>query len=91
MANAPRDNNYVPVFLGTSNDDGSTPLVVKADPSTHVMTTDDGTTGTDKSGDNATRDSNYETVLMVLSETDGVTPVALYIDSVSGGLLTDST
>jgi len=91
MANAPRDDNYIPVILGTSNDDGSTPLAVQADPSSHALMADDGTSGTDMSGNNASRDSNYETVLMVLSETDGVTPVALYIDSVSGELLTDST
>lgn len=34
---APRDANRVPALLGTSNVDGSTPVVIYADPSTHRL------------------------------------------------------
>ena len=48
MANAPRDNNRIPVVLGTSNADGSTPLAAYVDSSTNrwlvSATTDIGQT-----------------------------------------------
>lgn len=41
---APRDANRVPALLGTSNVDGSTPVVIYADPSTHrLLVTGTGT------------------------------------------------
>lgn len=37
MANAKRDQNYVPTLLGVSNADGVTPVTVYVDPATHRM------------------------------------------------------
>lgn len=91
MAEAKRDNNFVPTALGTSNADGTTPLLVQADPTNHGISALDDTTGSDLSGDLASRDNNRVTVIMAVSETDGTTPVAVYIDSATGKLLIDST
>lgn len=40
MANARRDNNFVPTLLGVSSTDGSTPVTVYADPTTHRLLVD---------------------------------------------------
>ena len=40
MATAPRDSNFVPTLLGVSNADGTTPVVVYADPTTHRLLVD---------------------------------------------------
>lgn len=89
MAQAPRDQNLVPTILGTSSADGTTPLVVKASPTTHAINVSDGTTGTDLSGDIAARDQNFVPVWLAVSEIDGTTPVPVYVDA-SGNLLVDS-
>lgn len=91
MADAKRDNNLVNTLLVTSNADGSTPVRVKVDPTSHVLQIDDGTTGSDLSGDNATRDDNLVPVAMGVSSADGVTPVPIYGDPATGKILVDST
>lgn len=40
MAQAGRDQNFVPTLLGVSNVDGTTPVAVYADPTTHRLLTD---------------------------------------------------
>lgn len=40
MAQAPRDQNFVPTLLGVSNVDGTTPITVYADPTTHRLLVD---------------------------------------------------
>jgi len=90
MADAPRDNNHIPVILGTLDSDGSTPATVKIDPTSHLLQTLDDTTGSDNSDDLADRDNNDVPVMIAVSKDDGLTPVALYADS-SGNLLIDST
>lgn len=90
MANAKHDNNQIPVAIGLLNTDGSTPTMIKANPSTNIMQVDDATTGSDLTGDDALRDDNRHTVLLATSSTDGSTPVPLYVNS-SGQLLIDST
>lgn len=40
MANASRDDNYVPTLLGVSNADGTTPVKIYADPTTHRLLVD---------------------------------------------------
>lgn len=40
MAQAGRDNNFVPTLLGVSNVDGTTPVAVYADPTTHRLLVD---------------------------------------------------
>lgn len=91
MTDTKKDNNQVPAILGVSNADGTTPLPFKADPSSHAIVMDDGTTGSDLSGDVAVRDNNGNPALMALSETDGITPVPLYANSSTGGILIDHT
>lgn len=91
MAQAKHDSNQVPAILGTSNADGSTPTRIYADPTSHVMSVMDGTTGSDLGGNPAPRDQNGETVMMAVSSADGVTPVAIYADPATGDLLVKST
>jgi len=91
MANAVLDENRVPTVLLTSSTDGVTPVQLTANPTTHAVTVDDDTTGSDLSGDIASGDDNFVPVLMALSSADGVTPVAVYGDPVTGALLIDST
>jgi len=40
MSQAPRDENFVPTLLGVSNADGTTPVPVYADPTTHRLLVD---------------------------------------------------
>jgi hypothetical protein len=40
MANAKRDDNRVPTLIGTSNADGTTPINIYADPTTHRLLVD---------------------------------------------------
>lgn len=89
MANAPRDDNRIPVMMGLLSTDGSTPTPVRVDPTTHLMGYNDGTTGSDLTGDNAIRDDNRIVTLVAVSKTDGTTPVPLYVNA-SGQLLVDS-
>lgn len=46
MANisAPRDNNRIPVLIGTSSSDGTTPVTVYVDPTTHRLKVDASST-----------------------------------------------
>lgn len=89
MSNALRDNNRIPIATGLLNTDGTTPTMLKANPTSHIMDYSDGSTGSDLSGDNAVRDDNRVTTLIAVSSSDGTTPVPLYINS-SGELLVNS-
>lgn len=40
MAQASRDQNFVPTLLGVSNVDGVTPVAIYADPTTHRLLVD---------------------------------------------------
>lgn len=90
MANAKYDNNQIPTMLGTSNADGETPILIKADLATNSVLISDNTSGSDLSDDIASRDDNGNPVMMVVS-TDGITPIAIYADPTTGALLTKST
>ena len=90
MADAKRDENFVPTLLGALNTDGITPTLVKVNASNHGLKIDDNTTGTDHGRNVAVRDSNNVPVLMAVSSADGITPVEVYADS-DGMLLIDST
>lgn len=37
MGNAKRDENFIPTLLGVSNADGTTPVTIYVDPTTHRM------------------------------------------------------
>lgn len=87
---APRDANGVPALMGALNTNGTTPVAVLADPSTHILAVSDGSSGSDHGVPQAERDSNFVTVLLATSSADGVTPVEVYADA-SGNLLVKST
>ena len=81
----------VPVKLGASNADGVTPLMLQADPSTHLLLLNNGTSGTDQGKPQAERDQNMVPIMMAVSSADGKTPVELYIDLSTNMLLVTST
>ncbi len=89
MANASKDENSVSTLLGTLNTNGTTLVRIKANATTHALSIDDNTTGTDHGPVNAPRDENNVPALLAVSSADGVTPVVVYADS-SGKLLVDS-
>lgn len=91
MTDAKRDNNQIPTLLGSSSTDGSTPVPVKANSTTHGIIVDDAGTGSDLSGDNASRDDNGVPVAMGVSSDDGETPVPIYADPSNGKLFIKST
>ena len=91
MAEAKRDANSIETLIATSNADGSTPVKVTVDPTTHELKTSDGTTGSDLSGDIAARDNNGIPVMMGVSSADGVTPTPIYANPATGAILVKST
>lgn len=90
MANASRDENSVTTILGIDSTNGISIVKITADPATHGLTAQDGTTGTDFGSNTASRDENFVTTLLAVSEADGVTPVELYVDAATGALLIDN-
>lgn len=90
MTNATRDDNNVPAILAVLNTDGETVTPVDANPTTHGLSVDNNTTGTDQGPSRALRDENFVPTLLAVSSADGVTPVALYVDT-DGKLLIDET
>lgn len=90
MSQADKDNNRVPAKIGLLNTNGTTIKKLYADPTTHILDTNDGSSGSDNGGSDAARDENGEPVMLAVSDSDGQTPVALYIDS-NNCLLTKST
>jgi hypothetical protein len=87
---AKKDDNDVSTLIGALNTDGKSITLIKANPTTHLLSVSDGTTGSDFGPVNALRDENHIPVLLAVSSVDGVTPVVVYCDS-SGNLLTKST
>ena len=87
---ARKDNNGIPVMLGTSSVDGVTPIVLYVEPNNHGIEVDDNTTGSDLSAINARRDENYDPVAMGTSSSDGLTPEAIYIEPTTKKLLINS-
>lgn len=91
MTEARKDDNRIPTMIGTLQSDGVTPALVKASPTTHVIDSADGTTGSEAdTRTTAPRDNNYITTIIAASSADGVTPIPIYIDA-SGCLLLKST
>lgn len=90
MANAPRDENNVPVLLAGLESDGVTTVPVQANASNHSLSVSDGTTGDDHGPSVAPRDQNNVPALLAVSSADGVTPVVVYATA-DGELLIQST
>lgn len=89
MANAKRDGNHIPTLIAPSSDDGVTVVNIVADPTTHELSVEDGTTGIDHGRTIAVRDDNHVAVLMATSSADGLTSIEVYTTS-DGKLLIDS-
>lgn len=89
MSNASKDQNYISTLLATKNDTSGTTIPLQADPISHGLMINDGTTGSDFGPKNAPQDNNHVIAIMAVS-TDGVTPVVLYADS-SNNLLIQSS
>lgn len=90
MANAKLDQNSNPAIIALLNTNGTTITRIECDPSTHALSIDDNTTGSDNGGNAADFDENGRTTLFAeSSDGDGVL-VALYVNS-DGELLIDSS
>lgn len=90
MANASRDENSVTTMTGALNSTGTSIVAVKVNASTHALSVDNNSTGSDHGTVNALRDENDVHALMAVSSADGRTPVALYVTS-DGKLLINSS
>lgn len=86
---AKRDNNRIPTLLGVLNTDGITPIIIKANPSTHRLAVAGNMNGITGSSI-AQRDENRVTSVMGISSADGITPVPIYADNLYNLLITNS-
>lgn len=84
------DVNSRSTITAILNTDGLTIERIVADPSTHRMHVNDGSTGSNNGGSFAYTDDNDRPTLIAVSNADGVTLVGLYADS-TGALLIKST
>lgn len=83
MANASRDENFVPTLLGASSADGATPVKIYANPSTHRLLVDlgSGVTGLGSSTDNAvarwdgTTGQTIQNSVVIIGDTGNITGV----------------
>ncbi len=95
MANASRDENFVPTLLAASSADGATPVKVWADPSTHRLLVDlgAGVVGPGTSTDNAiarwdgTTGETIQNSLVIIGDTGAVSGITTLTTS---GLITGS-
>jgi len=84
MADAKRDNNYVPTLLAVSNADGVTPVTLYADPTTHrlLVSATGGVVGPGSSTDNAvarfngTDGGTIQNSGVIIDDSNNVTGVA---------------
>ena len=90
MSTAALDANSNQTMTALLNTNGTTVTRIKANPTTHALSIQDGTTGSDNGGNHAFFDDNQRTTLFAESSNGDGTLVALYADS-NGKLLVDST
>lgn len=98
MSDSYHDGNGMHTLICVETD-GVTLVNIEADPSSHVLNTSNGTTGTDNGPYTSRHDNSHVPVLLAVSSRtatvngvnfiQGVTPVVVYGDS-SGNLLVDS-
>lgn len=89
MTNAPHDGNHVPGLIAALNTDGKTVAPITADPSSHGIMVNDGTTGIDHGPPDAIKDENHVSGMLALSSAGDKKLVSLYATS-DGSLLIDS-
>lgn len=78
MANAGRDQNFVPTIIAISTADSTTILPIYANPANHGIKVSDATSGS-FTGNRALRDDNFVTTLTALSSAGDGVIVALYV------------
>lgn len=86
--NTYHDGNGIHTLLVVGTD-GVSLMNVQVNPSTHVLSVSNGTTGSDNGPRLSIRDNNHVPILMGVSSADGKTPVAIY--GSNGAILTQST
>ena len=84
-----KDQNFVNPLTAVLNTNGKTIVSVLANPITHILHVNDGTTGSDFGPANALRDNNDVPTLLATSSADGLTPVVCYADN-NGAILINS-
>lgn len=86
MAQAKRDQNRIPTLIGVSTVDGTTPLPVFANPTTHALTAS-LSVGIMPLEDKASIDENRVKSLLGVSSVDEITPIPIGVNSSDNGLL----
>lgn len=86
--NAQKDKNFVNSLTAVLN--GVTIKTIAANPITHKLEVNTGTSGTDLGPADALKDANHVPTLIAISSADGKTPVVVYSDT-NGNLMVQST
>lgn len=89
MANAAKDQNFVPTMIAISTADGTTILPIYINASTHGIKIDDASTGS-RTGNHALKDANGISTLCALSSAGDGAIVPLYVNNSTNGILIDS-
>lgn len=92
MSNAGEDANYRPTLICASKADGVTIVPILANPTSHGVLNDDGTTGSDNgnNGGNSMTDGNMVSVAIALSSDGSGRIIEVYGDISNGKLLINS-
>lgn len=80
MAEAKRDNNLITTLLAVSNADGSTPILLYADPTTHRLLVTYPYTDVD--GETPSGNVNGSNTIFTLANTPATGSVKLYLNGV---------
>ncbi len=96
MANASRDENFVPTLLGASSSDGITPVTIYADPTTHrlLVNATAGVVGPVSSTDNAvarwdgTTGETIQNSAVIVSDAGALTAASLHATNGASGSFT---
>lgn len=86
MADAKRDQNFVPTLIAVSSADGATPVIVYADPTTHRLLVDASSSLSAALQTDQFTSTNNQTTF-----TPSKTPTATIYLSVNGAIQTPST
>lgn len=89
MTTAKVDQNVVAALIGISDADNVSILRLFADPSTHALSIDDGTTGAPTAA-TSLQDGNGEPTDIAVSSVDNTTVIPLYAASATNALKVNS-
>jgi len=92
MTNSKKDENGRQSIIGVSQTVPTTIVKAVADPTTHLLLVEDGSTGSNNGNNNgvALLDENSAPVLMACSSAGDGTLVEVYMNPVTGAILVDS-